>query len=131
MPPSYGERRSRAPRPVARPRCDPLRSTGAVCILVRMAVRTNLLLPEALVREVDKYAGPRGRSRFVAEALEAKLKRERLRVAIKESAGVLSAEDYPYWATSEDVVEWVRARRAEKTTLPPDLDDGAADARDA
>jgi metal-responsive CopG/Arc/MetJ family transcriptional regulator len=96
-----------------------------------MAVRTNLLLPEALLKEVDRFAGPRGRSRFVAEALEAKLKRERLRVAIKESAGVLSAEDYPYWATSEDVVEWVRARRAEKTTLPPDLDDGAADARDA
>ena len=96
-----------------------------------MAVRTNLLLPEALLKEVDRFAGPRGRSRFVTEALEAKLKRERLRVAIKESAGVLSAEDYPYWATSEDIVEWVRARRAEKTTLPPDLDDGAADARDA
>lgn len=96
-----------------------------------MTVRTNLLLPEALVREVDKYAGPRGRSRFVAEALEAKLKRERLREAIRESAGGLTAEDYPYWATSEDVVAWVRARRAEETTLPPDLDDGAADARDA
>ena len=80
-----------------------------------MAVRTNLLLPEALLREVDRFAGPRGRSRFVAEALEAKLKRERLRVAIQESAGVLSAEDYPYWATSEDVVEWVRALRREGT----------------
>jgi len=80
-----------------------------------MAVRTNLLLPEALLEEVDRFAGPRGRSRFVAEALEAKLKRERLRVAIRESAGVLSAEDYPYWRTSEDVVEWVRALRREGT----------------
>ena len=84
-----------------------------MCILVRMNVRTNLLLPEALVREVDKFAGPRGRSRFVAEALETKLKRERLREAIRSTAGVLKAEDYPYWATSEDVVEWVRALRRE------------------
>jgi metal-responsive CopG/Arc/MetJ family transcriptional regulator len=94
-----------------------------------MAVRTNLLLPEALVREVDKYAGPRGRSRFVAEALEAKLKRERLREAIKATAGVLKAEDYPHWATSEMVVEWVRARRAEETSYPPD--DGVPHAGDA
>lgn len=101
-----------------------------VCILVRMTVRTNLLLPEALVREVDKYAGPRGRSRFVVEALEAKLKRERLRLAIEESAGVLKAEDYPHWATSEDVVEWVRARRAEETSVPSDAS-GGSDAGDA
>lgn len=91
-----------------------------VCILVRMAVRTNLLLPEALVREVDRYAGPRGRSRFVIEALEYKLKRERLREAIRASAGVLKAEDYPHWATSEDVVNWVREQRRMATYVPDD-----------
>ena len=96
--------------------------TERVCILVRMAVRTNLLLPEKLLEEVDKYAGPRGRSRFVTEALEAKVKRERLRLAIEQSAGVLKAEDYPHWATSEDVVEWVRALRGEETRPPPDLE---------
>lgn len=102
---------------------------------MRMAVRTNLLLPEALLREVDRFAGPRGRSRFVAEALEAKLKRERLREAIRSTAGILKAEDYPYWRTSEDVVEWVRAGRAEKTRVSEDLtiglDDGGSDATDA
>lgn len=104
-----------------------------VCILVRMAVRTNLLLPEKLLEEVDRYAGPRGRSRFVAEALEAKVKRERLRLAIEQSAGVLKAEDYPHWATSEMVIEWVRELRREETRLPPDFDPGARgdDARDA
>jgi metal-responsive CopG/Arc/MetJ family transcriptional regulator len=78
-----------------------------------MAVRTNLLLPEALLREVDRLAGPRGRSRFVAEALEARLKRERLRQAVEQSAGALRAEEYPHWASSEDVVNWVRAMRRE------------------
>ncbi|MEW5992014.1 MAG: CopG family transcriptional regulator [Chloroflexota bacterium] len=92
-----------------------------------MAVRTNLLLPEKLLEEVDRFAGPRGRSRFVAEALEAKLKRERLREAIKATAGIAKVEDYPFWATSEDVVEWVRAGRAEKTRVQDDVAPGATE----
>jgi metal-responsive CopG/Arc/MetJ family transcriptional regulator len=80
-----------------------------------MNVRTNLLLPKDLVEEVDRVAGPRGRSRYVAEALRAKVKRDRLREAIERTAGVLDPRDYPEWSTSEKVVEWVRARRAETT----------------
>jgi hypothetical protein len=80
-----------------------------------MTMRTNLLLPKALVDEVDRYAGPRGRSRYVAEALEARLRRDRLRSAVSATAGRLRAEDYPYWNTPDKVVEWVRARRAELT----------------
>jgi hypothetical protein len=82
---------------------------------VRMNVRTNLLLPKDLVDEVDRVAGPRGRSRYVTEALRAKVKRDRLKEAIEMTAGVLRPEDYPEWSTSEKVVEWVRARRAETT----------------
>ena len=80
-----------------------------------MTVRTNLLLPKALVDEVDRYAGPRGRSRCVAEALEARLRRDRLRDAVRSTAGRLRADDYPYWGSPDKVVEWVRARRAERT----------------
>jgi metal-responsive CopG/Arc/MetJ family transcriptional regulator len=86
-----------------------------------MNVRTNLLLPEALVREVDRFAGPRNRSRYVAEALEARLRRDRLREAVETTAGVLTAEDYPHWATSDAVLEWVRAGRAEVTDPGADL----------
>lgn len=102
-------------------------------MLMRMAVRTNLLLPEKLLEEVDRFAGPRGRSRFVAEALEARLKRERLREAIKLSAGALNPDDYPHWRTSEDVVEWVRALRREETRVPPDFEpeERRGDATDA
>ncbi|MBI3751744.1 MAG: CopG family transcriptional regulator [Chloroflexi bacterium] len=76
-----------------------------------MAVRTNLLLPEALVAEVDRIAGPRGRSRFVAEALEERLERERRRVAAREAAGAW--RDHPLFPTSRDVAAWVRAGRVE------------------
>jgi metal-responsive CopG/Arc/MetJ family transcriptional regulator len=82
---------------------------------LRMNVRTNLLLPKDLVEEVDRVAGPRGRSRYVTEALRAKVKRDRLKDAIERTAGVLHPKDYPEWSTSEKVVEWVRARRAETT----------------
>jgi metal-responsive CopG/Arc/MetJ family transcriptional regulator len=87
---------------------------------VRMNVRTNLLLPKDLVDEVDHFAGERGRSRYVAEALRARLKRDRLKEAMTQTAGVLRAEDYPEWSTSEKVVEWVRARRAETTDPGPE-----------
>jgi metal-responsive CopG/Arc/MetJ family transcriptional regulator len=80
-----------------------------------MTVRTNLLLPRELVEEVDHFAGPRGRSRYVAEALAEKLRRDRLREVVASTAGVLRATDYPQWRTSEDVVAWVRRLRTEET----------------
>jgi metal-responsive CopG/Arc/MetJ family transcriptional regulator len=51
--------------------------------------RTNLTLPEALIHEVDEIAGPRGRSRYVADAVAARVKRDKLRKAIDEAAGSL------------------------------------------
>jgi predicted transcriptional regulator len=74
-----------------------------------MNVRTNLLLSEDLVKEVDHFAGPRGRSRYVTEALEARLKRDRLREAIDSTAGAW--KDHPLFPTDESVVEWVREGR--------------------
>ena len=98
-----------------------------------MNVRTNLLLPKDLVDELDEVAGPRGRSRFVAEAVAYKLHREKLRRAFDRSFGILRKEDYPHWETSEKVVEWVRELRAEETDPGPDpipkLSDPRATAR--
>lgn len=85
-----------------------------------MNVRTNLLLPAELVQELDKVAGPRNRSRFVADAVEYKLRRERLRIAWESVRGSVKAEDYPYWDTPQKVVEWVREMRAEVTDPGPD-----------
>ena len=51
--------------------------------------RTNLTLPEDLLKEVDELAGPRGRSRYVAEAVAQRVRRDRLGRAINASAGVV------------------------------------------
>jgi metal-responsive CopG/Arc/MetJ family transcriptional regulator len=87
---------------------------------MRMNMRTNLLLPRELVEEMDQVAGPRGRSRFVADAVRHQLRRERLRQAWEQSFGTLSSEDYPHWATSDKAVQWVRELRAEETDRAPD-----------
>jgi len=88
-----------------------------------MNVRTNLLLPEALVAGVDEVAGPRGRSRYVAMAIERQLRRDRQREAFEATFGSLSAEHYPEWETPEMVVGWVRDRRSETTDLVTEGDD--------
>jgi len=76
-----------------------------------MNVRTNLMLPEELVEAIDEVAGPRGRSRYVTEALTRQLRRDRLMIAARETAGAW--KDHPLFPTSEAVVAWVRAGRAE------------------
>jgi hypothetical protein len=93
-----------------------------------MNVRTNLLLPEELVKRLDEVAGPRGRSRYVADAVEKQLRRDRQKEAFEATFGTLSAADYPHWSTPEKVVEWVRERRTEKTDPGPE-DDHALDPR--
>ena len=50
--------------------------------------RTNLTLPEEVLREVDAIAGPRGRSRYVTEAVTQRLRRDRLRRALEATEGI-------------------------------------------
>lgn len=83
-----------------------------------MNVRTNLMLPEELVAEVDRFAGPRGRSRYVAEAIDQRLRRDRWWAAAQATAGAWT--DHPLFPTDAAVVDWVRARRAETTGSPGD-----------
>ena len=74
-------------------------------------MRTHLILPEDLVRSVDALAGKGKRSKFLEEAVREKVRIERLLAALKATAGILSAEDHPEWATSEKVAAWVRNLR--------------------
>lgn len=76
--------------------------------------RTNLTLPEELLRQVDEIAGPRGRSRYVADAVAQRVKRDRLRRAIEESYGSLVPEGGRPM-TREEVSAWIREQRDEVT----------------
>lgn len=83
-------------------------------------IPVNLSLPEDLVEALDEVAGPRRRSAFAEDALRRAIKREKFRIAGERYAGSLTAEDYPHWRTSEDVVAWVRMMRAEETSTDVD-----------
>lgn len=75
--------------------------------------RTNLTLPEDLLRDVDELAGPRGRSRYVAEAVAQRVKRDRLGKAIREAAGSLKGT--PHEMSRDQVTAWVDLLRSEET----------------
>jgi len=76
-----------------------------------MSVRIHVILPEELVAEIDELVGPRRRSEFIAETLEAAVRRERFRDALARTAGRLDLSDYPEWSTPEKTADWVRRSR--------------------
>lgn len=75
-------------------------------------MRTHVVLPDDLVKGVDAFVGKRERSRFVAEAIAEKLRKERLAKAIREGAGILDPKKHPHWSTPEKTAEWLRELRA-------------------
>ena len=74
-------------------------------------MRMHVVLPEDLVKAVDALAGKGKRSRFIEDAVREKLRKEDLLSALAETAGMLSADDHPEWATPEKVAAWVRETR--------------------
>lgn len=81
--------------------------------------RIHVLLPESLVDRIDEMVGMRERSRFIAEVLEAEVRRRRLRAALLEMEGSLADEEIPGWETPEAAAEWVRAIRSGQAPVRP------------
>jgi len=67
--------------------------------------------PLEVIGELDKLVQPGKRTKFVVEATKEKLERVKLGEALVKTAGSLKSEDYPEFATSEDVAKWVRELR--------------------
>ena len=75
-------------------------------------VRVHVTLSAELVRQVDRLAGKRRRSAFIAGAVEEGVKRGRLRRALEETGGALKGELPPEWETPQKTHEWTRKMRA-------------------
>lgn len=65
--------------------------------------RTNVILPRDLLEEIDRVAGARRRSAFLAEAAREKLARLRFERAAAEAFGSWRDEDHPDLATEANL----------------------------
>lgn len=79
----------------------------------RPLARTNVTLPAELLEAVDRYAGPRGRSRYVAEAVAQRVRRDALGTAIRETAGAMTGR--PGQMSPDEVARWIDDLRSEET----------------
>jgi hypothetical protein len=75
-------------------------------------VRTNVTLPADVLEEIDELAGPRGRSAYVAEAVLARVKRDRLRRVLDDTHG--AAVGHSQWKDADEAYRWVRALREDQ-----------------
>ena len=73
--------------------------------MTHSVVRTNVTLPADLLEHVDRLAGERGRSRYVAEAVAQRVRRDELGAAIRETAGAMRGREG--WMSPDEVVAYV------------------------
>ena len=71
-------------------------------------MRMHIELDDALIAQVDKLSGPRGRSAFVRSAIERAVRQELRWSDIEAAAGALENEQHEW---DDDAAEWVRQQR--------------------
>ena len=68
-----------------------------------MGMRMHINLDDDLVKQIDEFTGPRGRSALIREAVEAEVDRRRRRAALERLVG--SMPDFVPWMTPEWISE--------------------------
>jgi hypothetical protein len=84
-------------------------------------VRAHVVLPVELAREIDKLAGPRGRSAFLVETAEREVKRRKLLAFLDRDTPAWRDEDHPDIAAI-GAAAWVRNLRQERSERQSELD---------
>lgn len=74
-------------------------------------VRANITFPKTLLLEVDKLAGSRNRSAFLADSVRERLARLKFYKVAKDSVGIFNSNDYPDFSSSTKVKKYTRAFR--------------------
>ena len=84
-------------------------------------IQLQITIPTALLKELDATVPVEQRDRFFTDLLERELRRERLKRALKESAGAWKVEDHPELAEPDGVEKYVR--RIRETWMPRSWDE--------
>ena len=79
-------------------------------------MRTHISLPDEMVEEIDEIAGARGRSKFIEDAVRARLQHEKQGRALKllEELGPLDPKETLF---GEDASAWVHNLRMEEMAI--------------
>jgi len=70
-------------------------------------------MPEQVIHQLDQLVGSRGRSKFVVEAVVARISHIRLQQVARKVAGSLRDTTISGWETGESTSAWVREQRRE------------------
>jgi len=73
-------------------------------------VRTNVTLPEDLLRRIDEVAGPRGRSAYIASVVERQVRRDMQRKVFEETFGAMIGT--PGWMNPDEALAFAKELRA-------------------
>ncbi len=79
---------------------------GSLCYCRHM--RLHIEADDELVEEIDRVAGPRGRSQFIREAIETALEHRRRRDLIRSARGSIKNQGHEW---DSDPGAWVRRQR--------------------
>ncbi len=81
-------------------------------------VKAHITLPANILVTIDRLAGKRGRSKFMAKAAEEKIVKEKFLKALKDSAGAWKDENHPELSSIKDINRYVREMREETAQRP-------------
>ncbi len=76
-----------------------------------MKSKAHLVIPQDILKEVDKIAGKRRRSLFIAEATRERLDREKFLKALEETGGAWTDEQHPDLRTRRDMERYIGEKR--------------------
>lgn len=72
------------------------------------------MLSEEILQDLREMVPARKRSGFIEEVVGERVRLLRQKKEIGKYAGILKGEDYPHWATLEDIQRWIREMRSDK-----------------
>jgi hypothetical protein len=91
-------------------------------------LRTHIVIPAKLAKDIDELAGPRGRSAFLVEAAENEVRKQKLLAFLDRGQPAWRDEDHPEIA-AQGAAAWVHDLRRERSARQEHLDELARETK--
>ncbi len=85
-------------------------------------LRTHIVIPAKLAKDIDALAGPRGRSAFLVEAAENEVRKQKMLAFLDRDQPAWREEDHPEIAAGS-AAAWVHDLRRERSARQNHLDE--------